>query len=270
MMTQKKVLIASHRGHFSGNVVENTLPAFEAAIRSGADIVETDIHITKDDVMILFHDESPERLLGFPGPVSNYTYEELRSRKLKNVIGQPSDFRINTLDELLVALKGRCMINLDQCWKCIDRVYDRVESMGMEDQALIKGRVPYDEVVSWLRSRNWRPKFIPIITCDEEIPFFEALPREIDIPQVEVFLTSEKDKLISPEFVNGLKARGIKLWVNSLSLGNGMDMSARHDDDISVTDDPAKGWGWLIDHGVEVIQTDWPAELRHYLDSIKA
>lgn len=268
MKNDKKVLIASHRGHFCGNIVENTLPAFEAAIRSGADIVETDIHRTRDNVMILFHDETPERLLGLPGPVSDYTYAELHSRKLLNVIGQPSDCRINTLDELLRAMKGRCMINLDQCWKFIDQVYDAVEGMGMEDQALIKGRVPYDDVVAWIRSRNWKPKFIPIITCDAEIPQFEALPRELDIPQVEVFLTSEQDRLISPEFVGSLKARGIKLWVNSLSLGNGTDMSARHDDDISVTDSPEKGWGWLVERGVEVIQTDWPAELRRYLDSI--
>lgn len=265
---QQRVLIASHRGHFSGNIVENTLPAFEAAIRSGADIVETDIHLTRDNVMILFHDPSPLRLLGLPGKVSDYTLEELRAGRLKNVIGEPSDWHVNTLEEFLHAMKGRVMINLDQCWGFMDQVYDLVEAMGMEDQALIKGRAPYDEAVAWASKRHWKPKFIPIIASDKEIPLFEELPKEMNIPLVEVFLTHEEDRLISPAFVAELKQRGIKLWVNSLSLGSGIDLSAHHDDDVSVTDAPEKGWGWLIDHGVEVIQTDWPSELRRYLDRI--
>ena len=62
--------------------MENTLPAFEAAIRAGADIVETDIHITKDNVMILFHDPAPMRLLGLPGMVEDYSLEELRALRL--------------------------------------------------------------------------------------------------------------------------------------------------------------------------------------------
>jgi glycerophosphoryl diester phosphodiesterase len=36
-------LIAVHRGSSMGNVVENTIPAFHAAIQSGADILEIDI-----------------------------------------------------------------------------------------------------------------------------------------------------------------------------------------------------------------------------------
>ena len=265
-----KVLIAAHRGRFGGNIVENTLPAFEAALRSGADIVETDIRRTKDDVLVLFHDESPQRLLGLPGLVTDYTCEELRRPQLLNVIGEPSGSHIDTLDELLPALRGRCMINLDQCWHFIDRVYDRVEALGMEGQALIKGRVPYDDAIEWARRRGWRPQFIPIVTCDAELERFEALPKELRIPIVEVFLTSERDRLISDEFVRSLKDRGIRLWVNALSLGRGIDMSAGHDDTVSVTRSPDEGWGWLIRHGVSVIQTDWPAELRRYLDDIHA
>lgn len=261
-----KVWIASHRGYFGGNIVENTLSAFEAAIRSGVDIVETDIHKTKDGKMILFHDSSPMRLLGLPGNVEDYTLEELRARPLRNVFGFNSTSRVNTLEELLHALKGRCMINLDQCWNFMDEVYDAVATMGMEDQALIKGRVPYDAVVAWIKSRRFVPQFIPIITCVQEIEQFLALPSELRIPQVEVFLHKEQDELISSAFVDSLKARGIKLWVNALSLGEGCNMSAGHDDDLSVTVSPDQGWGWLIDRGVEVIQTDWPCELRAYLN----
>ncbi|MEG2434659.1 MAG: hypothetical protein RSB25_23755, partial [Acinetobacter sp.] len=64
--------------------------------------------------------------------------------------------------------------------------------------------------------------------------------------------------------------RNIRLWVNALSLGGGMDMSAHHDDDVSMTRSADEGWGWLVQHGAGIIQTDWTSELRHYLDSINA
>ena len=162
------------------------------------------------------------------------------------------------------------MINLDQCWTFINDVYDVVEEKGMTEQALIKGRVPYKEVIEWVASRDYQPMFIPIITKDEEIEEFEKLPSQLKIPQVEVFATSDDDKVISEGFVKELNSRGIKLWVNSLTLGNGNDMSAGHDDNRSLTEDPDQGWGFLVRKGVEVIQTDWPMELCNYLESIGA
>ena len=60
--------------------------------------------------------------------------------------------------------------------------------------------------------------------------------------------------------------------MNAITLGNfnKHDDSPRNDlyggldDDISILDDPAKGWGKLMDKGIEIIQTDWPALLYDY------
>ena len=268
MEASQKVWIASHRGRFGGNIVENTLPAFEAALRCGADIVEMDVRKTKDQVMILFHDESPQRLLGLPGNVSDYTLAELRAKPLLNVIGLPSGLHVATLTEALRALKGRCMLNLDQCWGYMDEVYALLEKEGMAEQALIKGRAPYDEAIAWLRQWHWQPQYIPVLTTDEDIPAYEALPSSLRVPMVEVFLKHDADRLISPAFVAGVQARGARLWLNALALGEGITLSAWHDDTRSLTVSPEEGWGWLMRHGASVIQTDWPRELRTYLDSI--
>ena len=260
-----RVLIAAHRGRFGGNIVENTLPAFEAAIRCGADIVEADIRKTADGVMILYHDPSAKRLLGMPGGVEDYTLAELRRHTLLNAIGEPSGLYVNTLDEMLTALKGRVMINLDQCWGFLDEVYDRVEAMGMTDQALIKSRPPYGPAIAWPESREWAPSFIPVITRDEEIPLYEALPTEAKTPIVEVFAHEEQAQVLSPAFVASVRERGRGLWLNALSLSQNVTLCAGHDDDLSITVSPDLGWGWLIDHGATVIQTDWAMELRNYL-----
>ena len=39
----------------------------------------------------------------------------------------------------------------------------------------------------------------------------------------------------------------------------------QHTDDVSMIDDPNKGWGWLVDHGFDIIQTDWTYQCCKYL-----
>ena len=91
------------------------------------------------------------------------------------------------------ALKGRCFINFDQCWGFVDEVYEAARQRGMEDQALIKGRVPYDTALRWLEKNDYRPAFIPIITCVEEIAAYRALPEKVRVPIVEVFAHTDDD-----------------------------------------------------------------------------
>ncbi len=56
-------LVVAHRG-LALNHPENTLPAFRAALDAGADIVETDIHVSRDFVAVISHDPSLRRLSG--------------------------------------------------------------------------------------------------------------------------------------------------------------------------------------------------------------
>ncbi len=55
------VQIVAHRGS-SGNRPENTLPAFAEAVRVKADIIELDVHLSKDEQLIVMHDETRTRV----------------------------------------------------------------------------------------------------------------------------------------------------------------------------------------------------------------
>jgi len=57
---------------------ENTLPAFDGAARLGADALELDVRLTADGEVVVFHDESTERVAGEPGSVEARTLAELR------------------------------------------------------------------------------------------------------------------------------------------------------------------------------------------------
>lgn len=68
----------AHRGA-SEYLPENTMLAFYTGLYMGANGIETDVRKTKDDVLVLFHDDTLDRMTGEKGAVEDYTYSELMS-----------------------------------------------------------------------------------------------------------------------------------------------------------------------------------------------
>ena len=85
--------IIAHRG-VTRNEQENTLPAFQEAFSEGADGLEIDVRLSKDEKPIIFHDEDTSRLFQKSLEIKNTTYSELKS--LGNI-----ENRIPLLDEVL-------------------------------------------------------------------------------------------------------------------------------------------------------------------------
>ncbi|MGB0851458.1 MAG: glycerophosphodiester phosphodiesterase [Bacteroidia bacterium] len=65
----------AHRG-CCNNVPRNCMTAFDKAIRSGNGI-ETDLRLTKDDILVLYHDDTTDVKLGILGSIADYDYSEL-------------------------------------------------------------------------------------------------------------------------------------------------------------------------------------------------
>ena len=109
----KKPLIIAHRGA-SALAPENTLAAFQKAIADGAEGLEFDVRLSKDGVVVVFHDATLERLTARKDLVSNLTAEELQKIDVGSWFNQHKpnrsndDFskeRIPTLRQLLDFLK---------------------------------------------------------------------------------------------------------------------------------------------------------------------
>ena len=90
----------AHRGLHTedGTVPENSLPAFRAAAEAGY-AVEMDVHLTADDQLVVFHDDTLERMCGVPGVIDDFTLAELRALRLGD-----TDCVIPTFAEALEAL----------------------------------------------------------------------------------------------------------------------------------------------------------------------
>ena len=95
-------IYVAHRGLFDNNngIPENSLPAFTKASELGFGI-ETDVQMTRDGVLVVFHDDTLKRMTGADGKLSDYTFDQLRKLRLLD-----TDCQIPTFDEFLKAANG--------------------------------------------------------------------------------------------------------------------------------------------------------------------
>jgi hypothetical protein len=112
----------SHRGDVQ-NYPENSIPGILSAIMMGADVIEIDIRLTKDNIMVLMHDASLKRTTdwsakagknGLPASekIEDWTYEQLRELRLLYG-GKATDCIIPTMYEAALLFAGRAQIHFD-------------------------------------------------------------------------------------------------------------------------------------------------------------
>src|SRR5690554_7959632 len=102
--------VLAHRG-YSGKAPENTMAAFELAVKSGADGLELDVHITKDGEVVVIHDDTVDRTTDGTGRVEDYTYEELLKFDAGSWFGEEfKGERLPTLADVCEIVKGTDLI----------------------------------------------------------------------------------------------------------------------------------------------------------------
>lgn len=106
----------AHRGS-GGEFPEHTLRAFEAALAAGAQAIEVSVHTTADGVPVAFHDSTLDRVTDHTGPIADWTYGALREQvkvNTRGLLGSGWGLQdIPTLEEVMTALYGRCVIFLE-------------------------------------------------------------------------------------------------------------------------------------------------------------
>ncbi len=141
-----KVLIAAHRGTFGGNIIQNTITAYENAIKHGADIIEIDVTKTIDGQFVAFHTGEEPFLLGTHIPLTSMTLEQVKNLSLYNNIGQLTDQKLNLLDDILEHFRNRCFINIDRSWQYWSNIINVIKNHNMSEQVILKS--PFSNVLS--------------------------------------------------------------------------------------------------------------------------
>jgi glycerophosphoryl diester phosphodiesterase len=103
LVGKPKPYVMAHRGNRVA-CPENTLAAFQRALDEGADIIETDLHLTADGVFICIHDATVDRTTNGSGPVSAMTLSEVKTLSAADGNPEFENERVPTLTELTAIL----------------------------------------------------------------------------------------------------------------------------------------------------------------------
>lgn len=258
-------IVVCHRGVTGGNIPCNTMPAYQIALMEGADMIETDVSTTADGELVIFHPRMERRQLGEECDISQMPWSEVKELRYTNADNIPTQFGLLKLDELLEEFKGKCYINIDKFWGNPQGIYRCVKRHDMIDQVLVKSRVS-EEVLAVLEQVGPEIPFMPVVyqqPHDHEM----LKTRNINYVGVEVVFEEEDNILASEGFLDVMHKDGKLVWVNALIYNTKKQLSGGHSDDTAFTVSLDYGWGWLAKKGFDMIQTDWPGHLIHYLRS---
>lgn len=256
--TSNKVLVVSHRADWR-NYPENSMEAINSAIEMGVDILEIDIQCTADSQLILMHDSKIDRTTTGKGRVSEMTLDSIQQFKLKNGVNIRTRYHIPTLHEVLLACKGKVLINLDKADRYFDLVVPLLEETGTTRQIIMKGRRPANEVDSLYGKYLDELIYMPIVAIDKSEDI-DVLKDHIPANRCAFELTFREEPTYMIQAADLLKGTS-RIWVNCLwdTLCGG------HEDDQALLD-PEAHYGYLINTlGASIIQTDRPEFLITYL-----
>lgn len=183
---RSKPYVMAHRGN---RVLrpENTLAAFQLAFDEGADILETDLHLSADDVFMCIHDKTVDRTTDGSGEVKDKTLLELKKLSAFNGFEEFKDQQIPTLKEtaailpagvgLALELKTDRFLDLKVCQKLVDELvlYGILErtillSFSLSRLETVKAVEP-SLPMGWITMAKFRPDPIPEVLG----PFWPAL-----------------------------------------------------------------------------------------------
>ena len=255
------VFVVAHRGDWR-YAPENSIAAIEHSIAVGVDVVELDLQLTRDSVLIVMHDATLDRTTTGKGRVADWTLDSIRTLKLRNGCGIRTKHTVPTLEEALLAAKGRVLVNLDKADRYFDLVVPVLERTGTTRQIVMKGSKPAEEVLALYGKYLDEVIYMPVVNLDSEnaAEMMQAYISDLKPAAYELLYAQAEDTDMPLRMRDTLRGRAL-IWYNTLwdTLCGG------HDDDLSL-EDPDAAFGYLIDTlGARIIQTDRAEHLLSYL-----
>ncbi len=231
----------AHRGG-AGEFPENTLSAFQHAVDLGYRYVETDVHVTKDGVVVAFHDDVLDRVTDRVGRIADLPWSEVKAARigdgervplLEDVLGTWPDVRVN-----IDPKHDASVLPLVDVLRRTG-AFERVCVAAFSDRRLaVVRRLTGNQVctalgprdIGRLRVAGWGTRVTgPIAGACVQIPIRHG-----------------RVTLADRRFVEAAHRRGLPVHVWTV-------------------DDPDT-MSWLLDLGVDGIMTDRPATLRDVLE----
>ena len=126
----KTMQIIAHRGG-AGIGIENTLLCINKGIALGANMIEIDVHLSKDGHLIVCHDQTVDRTTNGKGKIRELTLQEIRKLKIVDYNGNITDENLPLLYEVIELVNGRVPLLVEI--KQPRKIYKGIEQKLLEE-----------------------------------------------------------------------------------------------------------------------------------------
>ena len=265
---KSKALIAVHRGVWGGNVLGNTIPAFRMAGELGADMFELDVSKSTDGILYAFHDGSEKHMLGIDTNIETLSSSEISKLTYFNTIGEPSGIHIELLESVISFFRDGELYNVDRAWDKLSETIAMIKKYPWAiKQALIKAPVK-EATLEFLNECPEKIMYMPIVYSMRDIEKALSYP-EINMVGMELIAGKPEDELFQDDAIKYVHSKQLFVWANAITLSG----LSRHilfgglDDNTALFKSRDGAWGKLLRMGIDIIQTDWPCQLKNYRDT---
>jgi glycerophosphoryl diester phosphodiesterase len=238
-----KFIVVAHRGDHT-LYPENTLQAYNQAIKDGADYIEIDVRATHDGQLVSLNDATVNRMTGSTGAIKDLTLKQIENLKIANKNKTDTTvYRIPTFEQILKLCRNKIYIYIDFKDADATPTYKLLKQYHMEKQALV-----YINKASQVP--DWRK-------TDPSMPLMVSLPDSAkNITSMKNFINQYQPDVLDGNFseYNGemvAAAQNMKLTV--------------WPDVQSATEGPLT-WDKATALGFKGLQTDNPPALIKYLE----
>jgi len=237
-------LVIAHRGA-SAIAPENTLAAINKAIEIGADVVEVDVHLTKDEQLIVIHDKNLKRTTGINKSIKNCNYNDIKQLNVRNrFLKEYPNQTIPTLKEVIQTINRRCKLLIEikegsPYYPDIEqKVLDLIKELNAEDFCLMHSFVQA-AVYTW-ESFN---SSVPVSLLKKNRPlkiWSNKLIHTCPILDTVCYSNNYYYRFITKRFVKQVHRKNQKIFVWTVNNTRIMKRMVRINVDGIITNNPDK------------------------------
>jgi len=223
------MIVIGHRGS-AGNEPENTLKSIVRAVEDGADVVELDVHLTKDGRLAVIHDAEVNRTTNGKGKVADMTLEEL------GLLDAGKGEKVPSLEEAIEAVDQRIPINIElKALGTAQAVRDLIEfyvTEGWNRRDFMVSSFEHNE----LHFFSSIAPDVKIGVLTGEVPFKYAKYAEA----LGAYSVNISHDAASPAFIEDAHKRGIRVFVWTVNELEDMALMEKMGADGIITDFPGR------------------------------
>lgn len=267
ILNNKRVSITAHQGMATGSLVHNTFDAMQVAIKSGADFVEFDVTKSLDNTYYIMHEGEEMIRMGSSKMIKEMKDEEIAKFKLLNM-NNVSVEPVNTLKQFMRNMEKypNVLMHVDHIpiWRK-DILIELDKYSHQIEQIMIKINANDEDLINIVANHETKFMTIAIVKSKKDISYILKFKDHINIVGFQIAFSHENEEVISDGTIKQLQKDGYFTHVNAMRFKNDVK-NGGFDDDISIMENPDKGWGKLINLGFDVILSDWTPLLNKYLE----